>query len=287
VKNIIFILLSILFLLSSCNYFQLKTTADSKEEVVARLGKEHLYKKDLVGLYKSDISKEDSLRITANFIESWAQKQILLQKAALNLPEEQETAFSKLITDYKNDLYINYYKEAVLAQNFDTIINTQTLTSFYEKNQNAFRLNEELVQYKYISYVTSTLNDSEIKRLFVKNDVESTNALLEDELKFVSLQLNDSTWTSYSDIVKHTPVLQSKDKNSMLRDNYFFKLKDSVNTHLFYVKKVLKRNEIAPLKHVYPVVKQMILHKNKLKYLKDIETKLMEDAIQNNTYEKY
>ncbi len=285
-NKLIFILFSALFLLSSCDYFHLKSTTDSKAVLIARVGEQRLYKTDLVGLYKSGIAK-DSLRITVNFIESWARKQIMLQKAILNLPKEQEVIFSKLIVDYKNDLYTNYYKEAVLAQNFDTIINPTTLVSFYEQNQNAFRLNEELVQYKHISYVTSTLNDSKIKRFFVKNDLESTNALLEDELKFVSLQLNDSTWTSYSDIIKNTPVLQPKDKNSILRSNYFFKLKDSVNTHLFYVKKVLKRNEIAPLKHVYPVVKQMILHKNKLKYLNDIEIKLIEDAIQNNTYEKY
>ncbi len=285
-KKTIFILLSIFFFLNSCNYFQFKNTTDTKEEV-ARVGDIRLYKKDLVNLYKSNTSKEDSLRITANFIESWARKQIMLQKATLNLPEEQEAVFTKLIDDYKNDLYINYYKEAVLAQNFDTIVNTEILTSFYEKNQNAFRLNEELLQYKQLSFVSNSLNESKIKSLFLKTDKESINTILEDELKFVSIQLNDSTWTSYSDILERLPILQTKDKNRLLKANNFVLLKDSVNTHFFYVKAVLKRNEIAPLKYVYPVVKQMILHKNKLQYIKNIETKLIEDAIQNNTYEKY
>jgi len=286
-KNLIFIVLSSLLFLSSCDYFQLKNNTNSTNEIIARVDNQYLYQSDLDLLFETGVSREDSLLVTTNFIESWARKQIMLQKAALNLPEDQEDVFAKLIEDYKNDLYINYYKERVIAQRFDTLVNHDMMVSFYQKNQNAFRLNDELVQYKQISYVTQALNDKKIKRLFVKKDKESIETLQEDELKFLTMQLNDSTWVSYSDLVKKSPIIKTKEKQKLLRANSFFQLKDSTNTHMIYITKVLNRNEIAPLEFVYPVVKQMILHKNKLQFIKNIETKLIEDAIQNNIYEKY
>jgi len=286
----IYILFSLSILFVSCDYLQFKKEEKVKtSKVLARVGEEKLYEEDLTSLYQDDLSTADSLFLKSNYIEHWARKQVLLQKAALNLPKEKEIEFSELIETYKNDLYTNYYKEAVLTQNFDTVVNPKTIETFYQENQNIFRLNDELLQFRYISFRQGqmALKERKIKQLFLKNDKESLEKLLEDELKFKTIQLNDSVWSLYLDFRLLNPVFKKKSKKSILRKNTFFVAKDSLYTHMVYVKKVLKRNEIAPLNHVYAVVKQMIVHKNKLEYIKNIENKLIEDAIQNNIYEKY
>ncbi len=281
------VFIALLLLVSSCDYFHLKknTVAD---EVVASVGDKKLYKKDLSKLFTSQTSKNDSLIIRNNFIENWSKKQIILQKAALNLTTKEEEELNKMVNEYREDLFINSYKEALVAQNIDTLVADHTISEFYTANQNIFRLNEELVQYRSLSFASSGSVDAKVtKKLISNNTVENTNQLLENELQYNSLQLNDSVWVTYTHFLELYPSLKNKKKSELLRKNNFIVVKDSVNTHYFYLKTFLGRNTIAPLPYVTPVIKQMILHQKKLKYIKEIEDKLIQEAIQQGTYKKY
>jgi hypothetical protein len=258
---------------------------DFSDEIVASVGDKYLYKKDLLPLYNKDIKGEDSLTITRNFIEIWARKQIILQKAALNLPLEKEIALEKMVEEYRNDLFINSYKEALVTQNLDTIISNETIRKFYIANQNIFRLNEELIQYKYICFDSEIKDTKLIKEQFLATDnKESVEEILGDELKYKTIQLNDSVWNRYVDFLKFIPEVKKISKNKILNNDYFFELHDSVYTHFIRVNKYLNRNEIAPIEYVKPVIKQMILHQKKLSYIKNLEDQLIDEAIQNNTY---
>ena len=73
----------------------------------------------------------------------------------------------------------------------------------------------------------------------------------------------------------------------LLQSNKVFEYKEGKITHYIYVKSVLRRGEIAPLLFIKNDVTKMIIHQKKLKYLQDLENKLIQEAIQNNTYEKY
>jgi len=265
----------------------LKKDALSEEKVIARVGDVNLLESDLMPVYTSEMSSEDSALVASSYLENWARKQILFQKAKLNLPKKKEQEFKKMIAKYKNDLYTNYYREALISGSFDTVVSSSAVQDFYKENQNVFRLNEELLQYKLLSFPSTVFDDKKVKKLFLKADKESVEKLLEDELKFSKIQLNDSVWFSYIDLIKTTQIIKQIDKKKFLKKNSFFQLKDSVNTYLIKLNKVLNRNDVAPLEYVYPVVKQMLLHKKKLEYIKEIEHKLIEDAIQSNTYEKY
>jgi len=285
-KIFVYIVFSLLLLSNySCDYLNFKNK-DVSEEIVASVGPENLYKSDLTDLYDVGMNAEDSTLVTNNFIEIWAKKQIYLQKAALNLPEEKETALEKMVDEYRDDLFTNSYKEALVEQNLDTIIADEAIRNFYIANQNIFKLNKELLKYRSLCFNTNAMNTKEIKTLFLDSSTESVENILEEELKYSRLQLNDSTWYSFSDILKSDVFFKNIDKNKMLTKNHFIMLTDSVNTYFFMSKDVLHRNEIAPLEYVRPVIKQMILHKKKLQFLKTLEEQLIQEAINNNTYIK-
>ena len=274
-----------MFSIGSCDYLNFNSE-DTSNEIVASVGSKNLYKNDLLALYSVDMNSKDSAIVINNFIENWAKKQIYLQKAALNLPKEKEEALENMVSEYRDDLFINSYREALVAQNLDTIISDDTILNFYTANQAIFKLNEELIKYKYLSFNTNSMDVNKTKDLFSSDAIESVEQLLEEEFKFSVFQLNDSVWCSYSDLVKSDVFIKSLNKYSILKKNTFIQEKDSVNTHFIQVKDVLKRNEIAPLAYVKPVIKQMILHKKRLQYLKELEDKLIQEAINNNSYIK-
>src|SRR5690606_25344195 len=104
--------------LGACSYFRSDETVDA----VARVGDSYLYKKDLSGIYGENMSREDSLVVKNNFVNNWAMRQLFMEKAKINLPEEQLREFEKLIEEYKTDLYTTTYKEALVNSAMDTAV---------------------------------------------------------------------------------------------------------------------------------------------------------------------
>lgn len=285
-KSVIILIISLIYLtVASCDYLNLKSE-DVSEVLVASVGSKNLYKSDLEGLYVAGMNVKDSTLVINNFIENWAKKQIYLQKAALNLSTEKEEILEDMVKEYREDLFINSYKKALVVQNLDTIISDKAIRDFYITNQNIFKLNEELLKYKYISFNTYLVESKDVKKLFLSEEAESVESLLEDEYKFSTVQLNDSVWYSYSDLIQTDAFIKSLNKSSLLRKNKFIQQKDSTETHFIQVKDILKRNEIAPLEYVKPVIKQMILHKKRLQYINEIEAQLIQEAINTNIYIK-
>jgi len=280
----LFIMLSVLF--SSCNYFQLKDSNPDNEKI-ARVGDKILYKSDLKDLYQSNMSHDDSLKITNNYVESWARREIILQKAAFNLNSQQEDELEEMVKKYKEDLFINSYKADLVSENIDSVFDDSTIKEFYIANNQIFKLNDDLLRYRMISYQTTDKKASIMKELFKKNDSISISTLFKGDFLFQGISMNDSIWIKYPDFINKYPFTKNIDKNILLQNNHIQEFRDNNITHYVYVKLALRSGETAPLQFIKDDIIKMIVHQKKLKYLQDLENKLIQEAIQNNTYEKF
>ncbi len=216
---------------TSCDYFQLKNTNRDSDEV-ARVGDKVLFMSDLKGLYQPNMSKDDSLRITQNFIENWARREIILQKAKYNLAKEEESELEKMVEQYKEDLYINSYKANLVSQNIDTIIKEEDIRSFYTANNQIFKLNEDLLRYKMISFQTNDKKATQMKELLKKNDSISNNTLLKGDFMFQSIQMNDSLWIKHTDFINKYEFAKNIDKEQLLQSNNVLEYKEGKITHI-------------------------------------------------------
>jgi hypothetical protein len=261
--------------------------SNSGGDKIARVGDKILYKSDLKDLFQPNMSKDDSLKILNNFIESWARKQIILQKATFNLSSEQEDELEKMVKNYKEDLYINSYKAELVIQNIDSVIDNKTINEFYTANNSIFNLNEDILRYRMISFQSNDKKAASMKELFKKNDSISSSKLITGDYLYLSIQMNDSTWIKYTDFLNKYPFSKNIDKENLLKSNQALEYKEGKITHYIYVKSALQRGQTAPIQFISDDIVKMIIHQKKLKYLQDLENKLIQEAIQNNTYEKY
>jgi len=254
-----------------------------KSNAVARVYNIYLYEEELIEKIPADLSKEDSTLFRINYINSWAMEQLLLKKAKLNIGDKNEE-IRTLIEKYERELLIDKYKQAVVQQELDTVFTEEDIEEYYQNNKSIFKLNENLVQLKYI-YIDKEINDEEdIIRLFKSNKKEDINELIERELEFNSFNFNDSIWISQKSVTKKLPFLKAKTK---LKKNKFMQKEDSLGVYLLTINNVLYRNDIAPKSYVIPSIKRMILHKRKLELAKIIERTLVSDAIENKQFELY
>ena len=276
--------LGICFLLfSSCEYFQ---QTDNRVQVV-RVNDSYLYEEDIQSLIDEDTSPEDSAIIVGNYVTRWATQQLLIDRAKLNLPGEQQAEFNALVENYRNELYTNAYTDAIVTRDLDTSLNLNEIESYYKKNGENFILNEDLVKLRYINLPKNTNNLDEIRTKFRRFNTEDQNALSNMAIQFKNYSMNDSVWVKTKSVYDKIGPLSVEDRSKLLRKSNFLELKDSLNVYLVYVNDVLARNEQAPLDYASATIREILLNKRKQSLIKELEKDITKDAIKNNEFEIY
>ncbi|WP_406684440.1 peptidyl-prolyl cis-trans isomerase [Seonamhaeicola sp. MEBiC1930] len=278
------ILILVLFTsIYSCEYF--KRSTDAVE--VARVNNSYLYYDDIKNLVPEEASLEDSTLIVQNFINRWATQQLLMDGAILNLSENKQQSFNKLVNQYKNDLYTKAYMEALVKRNIDTIVSFEDVQDYYYNNKEVFKLNEELIKFRYIhldeNIIDYNLIQEKFKR-FEKNDKKELDSI---SLQFKSYSLNDSIWIKLSQVLEKIPVVTPENKNQLLKKSNFVQLKDSLGVYLMQINDVLLRNDTAPLEYVKPTIDHIVINKRKLELIRQLEKDITKDAIKNKQFEIY
>jgi len=282
------LVLATIFLVTSCDLFKKKDLRTP----VARVNDEFLYVEDIQDVLSEGISVTDSTILINNHINRWATQQLLIDGAVINLSEEKQKDFNRLINQYRKDLISKAYLEALVKKNIDTVVSLEETQKFYDTNQENFRLNEELIQFRYI-HVDENISDlRDITKRFKSFSEEDKEVLDSISIQFRNYSLNDSIWVRVNQVMNKIPVVTIQNKNQLLKKSNFIQLKDlqlkdSLGLYLMQIEDVLLRNEIAPLPYIKPTIDQIVINKRKLELVKQLEKDITKDAIENKKFEIY
>ena len=277
-KNQFYILVCILFI--SCDFLGLQKKDIPVRKPIASVHNNNLYIEDIKLLIPKNIEKNDSLVFTRSIINSWAVKQLLLKKAEDNNTQNDNSEINNLVKDYRQALLINGYKERLIKQQLDTLIEQQEIIDYYKLNSKNFRLNEELIKTRYLHFSNDLIDRKEVVKSFKKGTIEDLEELEIKQLTFKQMMLNDSVWTPLENVLLKIPF----SRINLLKKTKLLQKEDSLGLYLVTIKDVLLRNQIAPLSYIKPTIKQMILHQRKLQLIRDLEKIILKDAIQNKSY---
>ena len=260
-----------------------------KEEpqFLARVGENYLLREEVAQLLGKGMSKEDSASFVTNYINDWAAKQILLEKAKINLPEEKLAEYDGLVADYRTDLYTRAYKEALVRQGSDSLVSRTQLEEFYEAEKENFRLKEKLVKLRFVALPEQYLNKVEVAERLKSFQRKDKIVLDSIGLQFKKLNFNDSVWISSSRVIEEIPPLTFENADKHLKKSQFFELEDANGVYLGKIVDVRNANDIAPLSFIEPTIMQVLLSRRRLDYLRKLETEIIDEAIKENEFEVY
>ena len=268
-------------IMTSCGWIK----PQENDNAIARVKENYLYKSDLVKVIPEDLSKQDSLVFTQNFINNWAKKQLLVNGASQNLNDDTLESYNKLVEQYKSDLYTNAYLEALVNKSLDTLVKDGIAENYYAKNAEAFKLNEDLVKLRYIVVNEDRTELSDLKTKFKRFNETDKKELDSIKIQFKSYALNDSLWIKSSQVLNKLSVINNDNKQELLKKSNFIQLKDSLDLYLVQIKDVLLRGDTAPLSYVRPTINQIVINRRKVDLLKQIESDITKDAIKNKNFE--
>lgn len=281
-KHTLYIFLFSLFF-TSCDFFK----KAERENPIARVNDSYLYKEDVEDVVPQGASKQDSTLMVNAYIDRWARRLLLMEGALVNLSEEKQNEFSKLVEQYKNDLYSKAYLEGLVKKNIDTLVSREEAELFFEANKESFKLNDDLIQFRYISLPLNPINLDTIKTRFKRFEAKDKAYLDSISVQFRSYSLNDSLWIKLNRVAEKIPIINNANKDQLLKKTNFLQLKDSLNLYLMQVNDVRLQNDYAPLGYVSSSIKKIVINKRKLELIKQLENDITKDAIKNNKFQIY
>lgn len=272
----------LLFLVLSCEQLTPKN-----EKVIARVGEIYLYASDLEGQLTAYNNRSDSLLKTRNFIDSWAKSQLLIQLAEQNLKNEALEDLEELVKNYRNELYANTYLQSVVNTSLDTLVSTNEIDSFLIANNSAFKLNAPLYKARFIHLPPDNVDQFEIQRSFERFNQKDQLFLDSLSFQFYDFLLSDSIWLNRRDLINEIAFLSKQNPDQYLKKSQFFRVEDSLGVYLLYIKEFLEKGATAPRSLVESTIENIIRNQKKLKFIKQFEKEILQDAIKSKNYETY
>ena len=266
-------------LLTSCS----NISDNNSNDLIARAGENFLYQNQLPPFS----SKEDSILRYLNYIETWAKEKILYDLSLTNLSQSKKNDLDLLVEKYKVDLYINSYKDLIVNSRIDSIVTDQEIESFYNMNIDNFKLNENLLKYRYLKVPSDNINISRIRR-YIQRLNESDREFLDSlNFQFADLKINDTMWFTEREVISSIEFINQKNKSNYMRINRLYEFEDDQYTNYFIVKDLLKSGNIPPLSYLYDRIKSNIINQRKLNLIQNINKEILNDALKSSKYEVF
>ena len=272
-------ILLFLFLFIGCT----NLSNNRSNDLIARAGEDFLYENDLPKF----ISEEDSIRKYINFVESWAKEKVLYDLSLVNLSQSKKNEIDELVDNYKVDLYINSYKDLIVNTRIDSIVSISQVDSFYRLNNINFKLNENLIKYRYIKVPNDNINLSRIRRSILRINEEDRLFLDSLNFQFADLKLKDSIWYTERDVISSLQFINQQNKSEYLIKNKLFTIEDSQYVNIFIIKDILKSGNIPPISYLYERIKSTIITQRKLQLLQSLNKEILNDALKSRKYEVF
>ena len=272
-------LILIAILLSSCN----ELTSIKNDKLVSRVGENYLYESEIpdFSLY------EDSLIRKKVFIDSWAREKILFDLSLVNLDQKSIINLDELIERYKRDLYINSYKDILINSMVDSIISDTEIDEYYDKNLNKFKLNEDLIKFRFVKIPLDNINFNKIRNGLIR--YSSFDMELIDSLSFqlASYNLNDSLWITKRDFFNQVDFVNYENQKKYVKKGQLISKRDSMYVNLLFIDDILQANSVAPRSYLTDRIKSTIYNNRKILLIKELNKEIINDAIKSKKYELY
>ena len=265
---------------------QCTKTEVAEEKVVAQVGEKKLFQSELIKIIPDEVKDQDSVQMAKDYIRKWVKQELLINKANENLTLEQKN-LTKEIEEYRNSLIIYKYKNELMNQQMDTIVTQRQIEQYYNANPDNFKLNRNIVKAIFIKIPNDVANPKLLKELLDDTSNAGINALREYCIQYAkAFDFFNDNWVDFEIVKRNIPV-EITDEGQFLDRNNQIELKDSIYYYLVSFHDYKLQNELAPIGYVENNIKNLILNKRKIEFLKQVEENVYKEGIRQNKFKIY
>ncbi|MBT5273477.1 MAG: hypothetical protein HOL74_01490 [Flavobacteriales bacterium] len=265
----LFVFSAVVLLLSSC-------FNNNEGRIIASVNEKDLMLEEV--LEEMPIQIEDSSFFVERYMNDWIRKQLMIYHAEINLSSAIQN-YEKQIKEYRASLLIYAYQQELINQNFDTSISLKQVTDYYNQYKDEFKLSKNIFKGRFIVVDRSAPKLINLNKWY-KSDTESSLEDLNDYCQQFAKEyyLEDDKWQYFS-------IFNQKLPEYIIEESYFLEntkgvvFEDDNLRYYVFIKDYLINGSISPLEMEQEKIKNVLLNKNKIEYLKQLEDELFQNGL--------
>lgn len=169
----------------------------------------------------------------------------------------------------------------------DTLVTKNQIEQYYNTNPENFKLNSNIVKAIFIKIPIELAKISLIKDLVDDNSEEGKNALREYCIQYAkSFDFFNNNWVNFELVKRNIPEEITDEKQFLSRKNQI-ELRDSVYYYLVTIEDYKLLGELAPVEYVENNIKNLILNRRKIEFLKQVEENVYKEGLRQNKFKIY
>lgn len=265
-------------LVCSCTLYDTVT----KGEKVAQIGRAALYKTDIEKFIPKGLASQDSVALVRQYIDSWAIRQLMLQKAEEQLPK-QDKDVAQLLEDYRVQLLVFRYENKFVEERLDTLVSLQEREEYYKAHPESFEGRNGVFKGRLVKMQNSSPNLQVMRKLAQGREIEELEEL--EQLAYNSAYKYsnyNNNWIDLNIVAKETGAPLEELQQLMAKNKGVVEVKDTVYTNILQVLDYVAPGELTPLEYNSEKIKEIIISKRKQELLYNLQRDILNDALNNN-----
>ena len=256
------------------------------DEIVAEVDGVMLYRSDLDKVLPAGLPQEDSVRLAAQYINSWASDQVFIGIAEQQLSKAEKDV-TKELEAYRKALLKYRYEQLYVNERLDTAVSEDKVQQYYNENADKFVLERPVVKARFLSISSKSPMKEQIKKKMSSS--ESADVLEADSLAYTAamkFETWDGRWVDISALsgefgMDHATLLSKRKGN-------WIEFTDTTGIlNVAYIEAFMDKGAMAPVEYTTPVIKDLIVSVRKQELINSLEQNLLEDARRNGKYKTY
>ena len=246
------------------------------DDVVAEAFGNKLYATEISKVIGDDLTYEDSVFITKEYINVWLSKRVLLNKADEVLTDAEKDK-SKALEQYRLDLLTYEVLNKLANQELDTSIDEAELHEYYDDNVDEFELSQNILKIVFYKIPKSTEDADMLWSSFKAGDGSIMGTLKVLAKENGNYYDDDQSWVYFDDILKEIPI-NTYNQEHYLNNNKYIKLDDADMVYFIKILDFKIRSTTSPFSMESGNIKDILIMKRQQKLVRSIETKLLDEA---------
>ena len=264
------------FLIIAFLTFTVSCFNSNNKQIIASVNEKDLLLSEV--LKEMPKATEDSTFFIERYMNLWIRKQLMIYHSEINLSSDLLN-YESQIAEYRSSLLIYAYQQELINQNFDTSITSKEISDYYNQYREEFKLVKNIFMGRYIVVDKSAPKSKNLKKWYKSNKPDDIESLTDYCHQFAKeYYLSDSSWQYFSSINNKLPKFITEEEY-FLENTKGVWFEDQQYRHYIYIKNYQIKGSISPLALEREKIRNVLLNKNRIQYLKQLEDELYQNAL--------
>ncbi|MBO7724572.1 MAG: peptidyl-prolyl cis-trans isomerase [Paludibacteraceae bacterium] len=254
-----------IFLIASFVFSTCQKQNESFRAPVLKINNQYLYEDELPK--NQHLNNEDSIAMVEKFEKNWVIDALMYEHALKNVDQK---SIDLLVEEYRKSLIVQNYKQLLINQRLKDP-SEEEISDYYEKYSSQFLLEDDIVKGIFVKVPKKADKLRKMRKWVEEFSVENIENMENYSVKnYGTLDFFTEYWVFEQELMKQLPTTI----DIKLTPNKFFEMEDSVYVYMLNVLDYRKIGEIEPLDFAQDKIKNLLLNKQKIEFIRQFEEEL-------------